>query len=191
MRKRLWGSPTTGQKPEICISDSGLGGLPARATQAGLATSCPQTTSRAQQLGGNTPLPGWHRHNPPLTLTGLSRLAMGHVIEDIFHGSTVGKRTRPHLSIGLLAPLALVRVEEQDQLLLDELALLGIRSWASRHGLRRNHSHLLDLRLHGRLSTRHRSDGLYSQQLPTFPKYQDVLVFRGCSDLCCTFPRHC
>lgn len=61
-----------------------------------------------------------------LTLAGLASLAMSHVVQHVLHGATVGQVARPHLPIGLFPPLTLVRVEQEDELLLDELPLLGI-----------------------------------------------------------------
>lgn len=61
-----------------------------------------------------------------LTLAGLASLAVGHVVEDVLHGTAVGQSAGPHLPIGLLPPLALVCMEQQDQLLLNEFALLGV-----------------------------------------------------------------
>jgi len=62
-----------------------------------------------------------------LTLAGLAGLAVRHVVEDVLHGAAVGQVALPHLPVGLLPPLALVRVEQEHQLLLDQLALLGVR----------------------------------------------------------------
>jgi len=74
-----------------------------------------------------------------LTLAGLAGLAVGHVVEDVLHGATVGQVALAHLPVGLLPPLALVGMEEQHQLLLDQLALLrvgrgGRRPRARSHG---------------------------------------------------------
>lgn len=66
---------------------------------------------------------------------------MGHVIEDVLHGAAVGQRARTHLAVSLLAPLALVGVKQQDQLLLDQFALLWVGSGACRHPLSRDHAH--------------------------------------------------
>lgn len=94
-----------------------------------------------------------------LTLTGLAGLAVGHVVEDVFHGPAVGEGTRPHLAVGLLTPLALVRVEQQDQLLLDQLALLRVGRRTGRNTLTPDHSHRhlllrLGLQAHTRAGTR-------------------------------------
>lgn len=89
--------------------------------------------------------------NERLTLTGLAGLAVGHVVEDVLHGPAVGQGTGAHLAIGLLTPLALVCMEQQDQLLLDQLALLRVGRRTSGNTLTPDHSHcnlLLRLRLH-------------------------------------------
>lgn len=60
------------------------------------------------------------RYFPPLlTLTRFASLAVGHVIEDIFHGATVGQVALPNFAVGLLPPLALVCVKKEYQLLLN------------------------------------------------------------------------
>lgn len=90
----------------------------------------------------------WHEK---LTLTGLAGLAVGHVVEDVLHGPAVRQGAGPHLAVGLLTPLALVRVEQQDQLLLDQLPLLRVRRGTGGNTLTPNHSHwhlLLRLGLH-------------------------------------------
>lgn len=70
-----------------------------------------------------------------LTLAGLAGLAVGHVVEHVLHGAAVRQRARPHLAVGLLPPLALVRVEQQNQLLLDQLPLLRVgRGAGGGHG---------------------------------------------------------
>ena len=61
-----------------------------------------------------------------LTLAGLAGLAVGHVVEDVLHGAAVGQIARAHLAVGLFSPLALVRVQQEHQLLLDQLALLRV-----------------------------------------------------------------
>lgn len=66
-----------------------------------------------------------------LTLAGLAGLAMSHVVKHILHGAAVGQVAVAHFSVGLLPPLALVRMEQEDQLLLDELPLLGVCSRGS------------------------------------------------------------
>lgn len=66
-------------------------------------------------------------------MAGLASLAVGHVVEDVLHGAAVGQSAGPHLPVGLIPPLALVCVKQQDQLLLNELALLGVGCWARRH----------------------------------------------------------
>lgn len=73
---------------------------------------------------------------------------MCHVVEDVLHGPAVGQRASSHLAVGLLAPLALVGVEQQNQLLLDQLALLRVGRGACGHALTCYHSnrHLLGLR---------------------------------------------
>lgn len=76
-----------------------------------------------------------------LTLAGFSCLAVGHVVEDVLHGAAVGQGTGAHLSVGLLSPLALVGVKQQDQLLLDQFALLRVGRGACRHPLSRDHTH--------------------------------------------------
>lgn len=67
-----------------------------------------------------------------LTLARLAGLAMCHVVEDILHSAAVRKGTGPHLPVGLLSPLALVCVKQQDQLLLDQLPLLWVSCGACR-----------------------------------------------------------
>lgn len=67
-----------------------------------------------------------------LTLAGFASLTMRHVVEDVLHGAAVRQSTGSHLPVGLLPTLALVCVEQQDQLLLDQLALLRIGRWARR-----------------------------------------------------------
>lgn len=61
-----------------------------------------------------------------LTLAGFASLAMSHVVEHVLHGAAVGQVAVSHLPVGLLPPLALVRVEQEDQLLLNQLPLLGV-----------------------------------------------------------------
>ena len=61
-----------------------------------------------------------------LTLAGLAGLAVGHVVEDVLHGAAVGQGAGLQLPVGLLPSLALVCVKQQDQLLLDQLALLRV-----------------------------------------------------------------
>lgn len=51
---------------------------------------------------------------------------MSHVVEHVLHGAAVGQVALPHLPVGLLPPLALVRMEQEDQLLLDQLPFLGV-----------------------------------------------------------------
>lgn len=95
----------------------------------------------------------WHER---LTLTGLAGLAVGHVVENVLHGPAVGQGTGPHLAVGLFAPLALVRMEQQDQLLLDQLALLRVGCRSSGNTLTPDHSHchlLLRLGLHTETDT--------------------------------------
>ena len=72
-----------------------------------------------------------------LTLAGLAGLAVGHVVQHVLHGATVREGTGPHLPVGLLSTLALVCVEQQDQLLLDQLALLRV---SCRDGRGRRHA---------------------------------------------------
>jgi hypothetical protein len=76
---------------------------------------------------------------------------VSHVVEDVLHGAAVWQGAGPHLPIGLLPPLALVGVEQQDQLLLDELALLWVGRVARRrcrHPTARDHGgYLLHLGL--------------------------------------------
>lgn len=81
-------------------------------------------------------------------MAGLAGLAVRHVVEDVLHGAAVREGAGAHLAVGLLAPLTLVSVEQQNQLLLDQFALLGVCCGPSGHGLRRDDSHLLDLGLH-------------------------------------------
>ena len=85
----------------------------------------------------------------PLTLAGLAWLAVCHVVKDVLHCTTVGKVALPHFPIGLLSPLALVSVQKENKLLLDELALLWISCVGSRThplGHRSHQAWLLDLR---------------------------------------------
>ena len=60
----------------------------------------------------------------------LAGLAGCHVVEDVLHGTAVGQSAGPYFPIGLLPPLALMCMEQQDQLLLNEFALLGVCCWA-------------------------------------------------------------
>ncbi|TNN68882.1 hypothetical protein EYF80_020917 [Liparis tanakae] len=61
----------------------------------------------------------------------------------------MGQSARPHLPVGLLPPLALMCVEQQDQLLLNEFALLGVSRWARGHATGpRDHAHRRYLLLH-------------------------------------------
>lgn len=71
-----------------------------------------------------------------LTLAGFASLAMSHVVQDVLHGATVRKVALPHFPIGLLPPLALVRVEQEDQLLLNKLPLLRVCCRGRRAGTR-------------------------------------------------------
>ena len=103
-----------------------------------------------------------------LTLAGLAGLAVGHVVQHVLHGATVRQGAGPHLPVGLLSTLALVCVEQQDQLLLDQLALLrvsrgaGRRRWsATRTASQGQHGRLLlGLLL---LELRRESDGGYTR----------------------------
>lgn len=84
-----------------------------------------------------------------LTLAGFASLAVCHVVEDVLHGAAVGQGAGPHLPVGLLAPLALMCMEQQDQLLLNEFALLGIGRRACGHATSTgDHAHRCYLRLH-------------------------------------------
>ena len=74
-----------------------------------------------------------------LTLAGFASLAVGHVVEDVLHGAAVGQVARAHLAVGLLAPLALVRVQQEHQLLLNEFALLRVGGWGRRAARGRGH----------------------------------------------------
>jgi len=63
----------------------------------------------------------------------LAGLAGCHVVEDVLHGAAVGERALAHLlSLRLLlllfsiSPLTLVRVQQEDQLLLDQLPLFWV-----------------------------------------------------------------
>lgn len=51
---------------------------------------------------------------------------MSHVVEHVLHGAAVGQVALPHFTVGLLPPLALMRVEQEDQLLLNQLPFLGV-----------------------------------------------------------------
>ena len=77
-----------------------------------------------------------------LTLAGLAGLAVGHVVQHVLHGAAVGKVALPHLAVRLLSPLALVGMEQEHQLLLDQLAFLRVgrrrRSGHCRRGRRRH-----------------------------------------------------
>ena len=57
---------------------------------------------------------------------GFTRLTSGHMVEDILHGPAVGEVALSPLTVGLLPvpPGALVGVEEQNKLLLDQTPLL-------------------------------------------------------------------
>lgn len=73
---------------------------------------------------------------------------MCHVVQDVLHGATVGKVALPHFPVSLLPALALVSVQEEDKLLLDELALLWVscvRSRTHSRGYRSHKAWLLDL----------------------------------------------
>lgn len=61
-----------------------------------------------------------------LTLAGLASLTVSHVVEHVLHGAAVRQVALPHLPVGLLPPLALVRVKQQDELLLNQLPLFGV-----------------------------------------------------------------
>lgn len=105
------------------------------------------TTAAALPLGWAEQ--GWGQaEQRGLTLAGLASLAVRHVVEDVLHGAAVREGAGAHLAVGLLAPLTLVSVEQQDQLLLDQLALLGVCRGPGGHGLCWDDSHLLDLGLH-------------------------------------------
>lgn len=73
---------------------------------------------------------------------------MCHVVQDVLHRATVGKVALPYFPISLLAALALVGVQQEHELLLDELALLWISRVRSRThplGYRSHEAWLLDL----------------------------------------------
>lgn len=53
---------------------------------------------------------------------------MSHVVQHVLHGATVRQVALSYLSVGLLPPLAFVRVQQEDQLLLNQLPLLGVCS---------------------------------------------------------------
>ena len=74
-------------------------------------------------------------------LTGFPSLTMCHVIQDIFHGSTVWEGAGSNLSIGLFPPLTLVSVKQEDQLLLNQFALLWVCCRARGNRLRGHNSH--------------------------------------------------
>lgn len=61
-----------------------------------------------------------------LTLTILASLAMSHVIEDVLHGAAMRQVALSDLAVGLLASLTFVSVKQENELLLDQFALLGI-----------------------------------------------------------------
>lgn len=90
------------------------------------------------------------RQKTALTLTGFPSLTMCHVIQDIFHGSTVWEGAGSNLSIGLFPPLTLVSVKQEDQLLLNQFALLWVCCRARGNRLRGHNSHR---RLHLRLKS--------------------------------------
>lgn len=68
-----------------------------------------------------------------LTVAGFASLAVGHMVEYVLHGAAVGQGAGPHLPVGLLPPLALVCMQQQDQLLLNEFSLLRVGRWACGH----------------------------------------------------------
>ena len=70
--------------------------------------------------------------------TRLAGLARGHVVQHVLHGAAVRQTALRHLAAVLsdlvVPPLTLVSVEQEDQLLLDELPLLGVgrrKRWVS------------------------------------------------------------
>lgn len=67
-----------------------------------------------------------------LTLAGFASLAVRHVIKDVLHSAAVRQGAGPHFPISLFSSLALMCVEQQDQLLLDQLALLRVCCGACR-----------------------------------------------------------
>lgn len=64
--------------------------------------------------------------------TVLACLAARHMVQNVFHGFAVRQVALPLLAVSLVfTTLAVVRMQEQQQLLLDELALLWIcRHWS-------------------------------------------------------------
>jgi len=48
------------------------------------------------------------------------------MVENVLHGAAVGQVALPHFPVSLLPPLALVRVQQEDELLLNQLPLLGV-----------------------------------------------------------------
>lgn len=69
-------------------------------------------------------------------------MTVAHVIENVLHRLAVRKLTRlDRRPVGLLAALALVGVQQQNELLLDEAPLLGVCS--------ASHRRLRHARLHG------------------------------------------
>lgn len=70
-----------------------------------------------------------------LTSTRFSCLALGHVLEHILHCLAVRQltwRLSTGCTVHLLATLALVSVQQEDQLLLDHLWLFGVGVWWQR-----------------------------------------------------------
>lgn len=67
-----------------------------------------------------------------LTLAGFASLAVRHVIKDVLHSAAVRQGAGPHFPISLFSSLAFMCVEQQDQLLLDQLALLRVGCGACR-----------------------------------------------------------
>lgn len=73
------------------------------------------------------------------------------MVEYVLHSAAVREGTGPHLSIGLLSSLALVCMEQQYQLLLDQLPLLRVSCGAGR---RHRHTSTAGQREHCRLLLR-------------------------------------
>lgn len=73
------------------------------------------------------------------------------MVEYVLHSAAVREGAGPHLSIGLLSSLALVCMEQQYQLLLDQLPLLRVSCGAGR---RHCHTSAAGQREHRRLLLR-------------------------------------
>lgn len=75
------------------------------------------------------------------TLAGFPGLTVGHVIEDVLHGPAVRQAAVRQLSVTLLPTLTLMSVKQEDELLLDQLPLLGISHRGSHRLSAHAHTH--------------------------------------------------